>query len=249
MACQWISLWLSPSQFGSFLTAPTISVYTGVLLGSFYAVYRNSHNVELVRSLFWSCASVRRKRRRSGRWISSTIIYLTHIHGRGRGSYLVITSSFVFGNLLLPLFLAAASSRIRSCVEWEMGWFWDMRFRGFVRFEWEEEGEDENIHDNRWNGSGCRSELWAEQEQSSRAINISYSCLVVERVLLFWPDENLLSQEEEEGGDGEESGERLCRSCRSVDCTRSQNSVLSSAWNLPRSTAARFLIVFGNNYS
>lgn len=34
-----------------------------------------------------------------------------------------------------------------------------MGFRGFVRFEWEEEGEDENIHDNRWNGSGCRSEL------------------------------------------------------------------------------------------
>lgn len=141
MACQWISLWLSPSQFGSFLTAPTISVYTGVLLGSFYAVYRNSHNVELVRSLFWSCASVRRKRRRSGRWISSTIIYLTHIHGRGRGSYLVITSSFVFGNLLLR-FLSSwlLLRRIRSCVEWEMGWFWDMGFRGFVRCEWEEEG-------------------------------------------------------------------------------------------------------------
>lgn len=93
-------------------------------------VYRNSHNVELVRSLFWSCASVRRKRRRSGRRISSTIIYLTHIHGRGRGSYLVITSSFVFGNLLLRFLsswlLLRRGSGVALNGKWGGSGIWDL---------------------------------------------------------------------------------------------------------------------------
>lgn len=132
MACQWISLWLSPSRFGSFLTAPTISVYTGVLLGSFY-----SPCIEIRTTWSWFalcfgafCARVRRKRRRSGRWISSTIIYLTHIHGRGRGSYLVITSSFVFGNLLLRFLsswlLLRRGSGVALNGKWGGSGIWDL---------------------------------------------------------------------------------------------------------------------------
>lgn len=136
------------SQFWILLVAPTVSVYTRRFIGELLCdgvskcAQRGAGSLSVVELSAQDCNG--NGEAVEGR-LSSTIIYLIHIHGRGRGSYLAITSSFVFvrslGNLLLLLLGCWCCSCCSCCfvtsdqelswVEWEMGWFWDMGFRGF----------------------------------------------------------------------------------------------------------------------